>query len=369
MRRLRQKKMLWKSSVIGIHAPPGQLSFENKVTRQERPSSARAECFALKAIEKRFQHGELGSRDHDRAFAPVAIGNLMTLAKIAKTIEMAEKIKRPVFFRRGRRKDSAPNARGVASRTGSRFSSASVSSRPTARTSEPKSSGSISSKYNYCSSDVSGGNCFVNSGDRFRTSSQSKKASGVSSQIANRRYLFLLVPLFGVHFVVARDHFGRGDVQAHAPTRGHVLPRRAGLPRRIFRRFRRDGPGTFPLHRAWEMQQVGEFLFVSSLRVGSARQEAHTHTHAFQHTDGIVGRRLSARAEMRRRVDGESARSPRVCGVSSRARAPARGSALSLLLIHQSPAPRGGLRSVLSSMIHLFRSRISWRRISAERCR
>ena len=112
----RAKEIIWERGVIGVGSAMGEFTFESAIAGGELISRPRAECLGLKAIDQRFKRRRRGCGDHDAAVACFAVGNLMPLAIVANTIEMAEKIEPPGFgsCRRGARGETSRHARSAA---------------------------------------------------------------------------------------------------------------------------------------------------------------------------------------------------------------------------------------------------------------
>ncbi len=105
-------------SVVSVNAAAGEFAFECGIAFGERATGTGAKSFALKTVDERFKDSEFGRGDDDRVFGGFAVGDLMALAIIAQTIEMAEKIEPPVFGGGDSQENARPNLRSVGAADG-----------------------------------------------------------------------------------------------------------------------------------------------------------------------------------------------------------------------------------------------------------
>src|SRR5579863_4939172 len=193
-----------------------------------------------------------------------------------------------------------------APRMGSRFSSASVSSRPMARTSAPRSSGSISRRYTDLYFRSAGAIFFKPGQGEFILEVRRLFADfepieeGVGSFQPDREPVsdfFFLSALARVHFVVARNHFGAAAAEAGDfadAFRGGLLMFEQEFPEELVEAHQAH----FSFLERGKMQQVREFFFVTTVGIGAGGPH-HAQARFFEHTDDVIRRSFSGRAEVR----------------------------------------------------------------------
>src|SRR5713101_4413557 len=186
--------------LVGIEPAPRKLFFQSGVAALHRTASANTKSLALKVLEEFLELRFAGPREHQAALGGFPELNFVQLAEFADAIEMAEEIDHKEFIDRQRRENRGPNHSRVLA--ANRFAAL--------RLQEFESNGfdvtaEIQRFYVHRewrqfqragvepwlarrahTSDSACGNFAWKSGDCLRTSSQSKKASGVSSQMRNQ---------------------------------------------------------------------------------------------------------------------------------------------------------------------------------------
>src|SRR6202166_3348174 len=185
--------------LIGIEPAFGEFAFDGGIGRLGRRADAHAEGFGFEAGEDFEQLLLGGLGNYEAALGGIAKGNFVGAAKVAGSVKVAKKIEDVKFFARENRESGGPNLRGFVASNGfaafgfEQFQADGFYIRAEAQNFhvegkrgqiESAAAESIAGRAH--STSPAWGNLLWNSGDCFRTSSQSKKASGFSSQMRNQ---------------------------------------------------------------------------------------------------------------------------------------------------------------------------------------
>src|SRR5215469_12642030 len=189
------KRIAGVGGFVSIQAPLGKLAFKGRVLVFRGGSGAKAERFGFEAGYELLQDLDDRLRNHDAAAGGLAEVDLVGGAKIAHAVEMTEKVDGVMLLASQGRENRCPDVSGILA--GERLA--------TFRFDELKPHGlgfrteiealyiegirrqvrsGIFGVHRYSSASNSP-NFSRNSGEVLRTSNQSKKASGVSSQMRN----------------------------------------------------------------------------------------------------------------------------------------------------------------------------------------
>lgn len=172
--------------MVGVHAASSQFALQGRIPGLNGAACPRSKSLEQESIEESLEHGSLRAWDYDGALAGLAKGYLVAFTKIADAIEVTEKIERPGLGTRGSRQRASPDARSVISANGLAILIRLDQLEPHGAYTRAEIERFDIQQVHYDSSDALPAKFFWNSGVCFRTSSQSKNASGVSSQIANQ---------------------------------------------------------------------------------------------------------------------------------------------------------------------------------------
>src|ERR1700730_5143026 len=189
------------SRLVSVQPAPRKFFLQRHVRLLDASPRPHPKRFALKPLEDLFQLRFGRLPQHHAALGGIAIVNFVHFAKFAHAVNMTEEIEHVTFLRRQRRKSCRPDgccffaSHRLATLGPQQLQSHRLHPRPKIerlhvqrkrRQIERSAAQRRTTRRAPSTSSCSGGNFAWNAGDCFRTSSQSKKTSGVSSQMRNQ---------------------------------------------------------------------------------------------------------------------------------------------------------------------------------------